>query len=315
MVLPYMSSKKDVVSVVVPVYRSGVRALAAAASMLEQTLPPGMEIEILLVDDGSDDDTPMLLSQRTDDRIKVLRLPRNQGRSAARNAGASQACGERLLFMDCDCLPGKNGLIANHLSIWEPDVVATIGPVTGDGNGFWHRYQSAASERRARQHAAGIHFSGSSQNMMVSRAAFEACDGFDDSYRTYGFEDRDLQIRLARYGRIVWAPAASVRHLDALTLPLVCQKMAEAAGPSAVLFSRNHPEAYRALGYAALDSRRHRWLRLSGRIFDKLLEPMARLGDRFLAFPFLPYGIKSLGVRMVTGISYLVGTVRASSSG
>jgi GT2 family glycosyltransferase len=203
-------------------------------------------------------------------------------------------------------------LVATHLGAWGPGVVATIGPVVGNGDGFWHRYQSAASERRARQHLAGIHFSGSSQNLMVSRAAFESCGGFDNAYHTYGFEDRDLQIRLSSLGRIAWVAGAGVQHMDSLALPLVCRKMAEAGGSASMLFSRRHPEAYRSLGYAALDSRLHGWLRPPARMLDSLIEPMARFGDKVIAKPYVPYRLKSLVVKGLTGISYLVGTTRIS---
>jgi GT2 family glycosyltransferase len=176
--------------------------------------------------------------------------------------------------------------------------------------GFWHRYQSAASKHRARQYAEGLYFSGSSQNLMVSSAAFETCGGFDAAYRTYGFEDRDLQLRIAQYGRIAWSADASVRHMDALSMVTVSGKMIEAGGPSAVLFARRHPEAYRQLGYAALDARTHRWMRLPARLLGYLIEPMARAVDRMIAMPILPYALKSSMVKILSALSFLVGTAR-----
>jgi glycosyltransferase involved in cell wall biosynthesis len=300
----------DLVSIVVPVYRDGARAVAAAASMLGQALPDGVGIQVVVVDDGSDDDTPNLLLGRSDDRIKVVRLPYNRGRSAARNAGAAQAHGDVLLFMDCDCLPADRNLINAHLQAWDADVAASLGAVVGNGDGFWARYQAAASERRARQHAEGIHYSGSSQNLMVSRAKFNDCGGFDEAYRTYGFEDRDLQIRLGRTGRITWAAEAVVRHMDELDLPAVCRKMTEAGGPAAVLFSRRHPAAYQVLGYAALDARLHTWLRHPAWLLRNQIGRIANYADRIIAARHAPYSLKSALVRALTGLSYLAGTAQ-----
>jgi glycosyltransferase involved in cell wall biosynthesis len=302
------------VSIVIPVYRDADRAIALVRELQEQQLPSGVEMEILVVDDGSDDGSTDRIEEAVRDRIVLIRLPANVGRAAARNAGAQRAKGELIYFMDCDCLPARNDLVAAHLCAWEPGVVATIGPVTGSGDGFWHRYQSAASERRSRQHAAGISFSGSSQNLMVSRAAFESCGGFDGTYQTYGFEDRDLQLRISRLGHIAWATAARVKHMDLLALPLVCQKMIEAGGSAAVLFSRRYPTAYETLGYAALDSRRHRWLWLPARLLEGLVEPLAQLGDRIIANPYVPYRLKNWTVKVATAMSYLVGTARTSRS-
>lgn len=300
------------VSVVIPVYRDAARAIELVRAMQLQRLPQGTSTEIILVDDGSDDGSADRIEKFLGNQISLHRLSKNSGRATARNVGAAASSGEAFMFVDCDCLPSDDNLIATHLAAWAAGVVATIGPVTGNGTGFWHDYQSSASERRARQHASGLTYSGSSQNLMVSRAAFEACGGFDDSYRTYGFEDRDLQLRIARSGRIVWVAAAVVRHMDTLTLPLVCGKMAEAGGSAAVIFSQRYPEAYRALGYATLDTRQHRWLRLPARLLDRLVEPMARQGDRLLARPHVPYGLKSLVVKALAGLSYLVGTTRKS---
>lgn len=302
------------VSIVIPVYRDADRAIALVHALKKQRLPWGVDAEIVVVDDGSGDGSANRIEEAVRDHIVLVRIPSNSGRAIARNTGAQSVTGDAILFMDCDCLPAGDDLIATHLDAWGPGVVATVGPVTGNGVGFWHRYQSAASDRRAQQHAAGMNFSGSSQNLMVSRAAFESCAGFDSTYRTYGFEDRDLQLRIAQSGRVAWAAGGSVRHMDPLALPLICRKMAEAGGAAAVLFSCRHPSAYRALGYAALDTRQHPWLRLPARLLGRLIEPMARLGGGLVENPYAPYWLKSLIVKSLTGISYLVGTRRMSQS-
>ncbi len=294
----------------IPVFHDANRAIQLVRTLSEQRLPAGFDADIIVVDDGSNDDTSDRIEEAIGNGITLLRLPTNSGRAAARNSGASVARGEMLLFMDCDCLPASHDLVAEHLRSWTQGVVATIGPVTGNGNGFWHRYQIAASERRAQQHAAGIYFSGSSQNMMVARKVFEACGGFDKNYFTYGFEDRDLQIRIAKYGRVAWAAEACVRHMDSLALPLVCRKMAEAGGSAAIVFSRHHPEAYQALGYARLDVRQHAWLRLPARSLDHIIEPLARYSDHIIANRCIPYKLKSWLVKVLTGLSYLAGTSR-----
>jgi glycosyltransferase involved in cell wall biosynthesis len=298
------------VSIVIPMFLDADRAINLVLALQEQCLPSGIDTEIIVVDDGSSDDSAARIEATVGKKITLLRLPINCGRATARNTGAAAASGEVLLFMDCDCLPASNELIIEHLNSWAPDVVASIGPVAGKGAGFWNYYQIAASKRRERQHATGIFFSGSSQNMMVLRKAFDACGGFDTAYCTYGFEDRDLQLRLSHSGRIAWVATAGVRHMDDLTLPLVCRKMAAAGGTSAVLFARRHPEAYRDLGYAALDARLHGWLRLPARLLNPLIEPLALCADRLIINSGLPCGLKSWIVKILTGLSYLVGTMR-----
>lgn len=303
------------VSIVIPAYRDADRAIALVEALQAQGLSAGVTVDLVVVDDGSGDDSFARMVAAIGTRAAVVGLPANQGRAVARNTGARAAQGDLLFFIDCDCLPADDALIAGHLEAWSTDVVASIGFVAGNGGGFWDRYQAAASRRRARQHAAGLDCSGSSQNMMVSRAAFETCGGFDAAYRTYGFEDRDLQLRLARLGRITWAQGAGVWHMDDLALPNICQKMVEAGGDAAMLFSDRHPQAYDALGYGALDARRHRWLLVPARMAGPLVQPLARAIDRLLASTRVPYGLKGALVKALTALSYLHGTSRPRSSG
>lgn len=91
------------VSVVVPCYRCSKTIRRAVSSVAAQTCRP---LEIILVDDGSGDDTldTLLEIQRQygDDWIKIVPLKVNAGASAARNAGWNTATGELVAFLDAD---------------------------------------------------------------------------------------------------------------------------------------------------------------------------------------------------------------------
>ncbi len=85
------------VSVIIPTYNRAATVLGAVQSALDQTYP---SIEVIVVDDGSTDDTAERLSTFLP-RIKLLRQ-KNAGPSAARNNGARHASGEILAFLDSD---------------------------------------------------------------------------------------------------------------------------------------------------------------------------------------------------------------------
>jgi len=87
------------VSVIIPTYNRCALVQEAIASVLGQTRVPD---EIIVVDDGSTDDTAAVLAQYGAP-VKVIRQS-NQGRSAARNRGLREAHGELILYLDSDDL-------------------------------------------------------------------------------------------------------------------------------------------------------------------------------------------------------------------
>ena len=301
------------VSAVIPVYRDAARAMELVRVWQALQVSSGIAAEMILVDDGSGDGSADVLEQQVGKAATVLRLPENRGRSGACNAGAKVARGEFLLIMDCDCRPVHPDFLQRHLDGFRPGVVATNGPVVGDGRGFWHDYQARASARRAAQRLRGIWYSCSTQNMLVRRDAFEQVGGFDETYRTYGFEDRDLLLRLGALGSVEWAGDAVVEHHDALTLPGVTRKMRKAGGPAAVIFSNQHPEAYRQLGYAALDARLHPGLRLVSAVIGPVLPVLIAMAAKMLEWRGIPFGWRAAMVKALSGLSYLRGTADAPS--
>lgn len=93
-------------SVVIPTWNRAHVVCEAVESALGQRAG---RVEVIVVDDGSTDDTAGLLARRFGSRIRLLRTPRRRGVGAARNAGARLAGGELLAFLDSDdlWLPGK----------------------------------------------------------------------------------------------------------------------------------------------------------------------------------------------------------------
>jgi glycosyltransferase involved in cell wall biosynthesis len=281
--------------------------------MRQQILPGTTSLEIVLVDDGSNDGTAELLASDADETVRVVQLVQNSGRSAARNTGARESRGTVLVFMDSDCLPAGNEVLRAHLEALRQGNIASTGHVFGSGGDFWDRYQRDASSLRERRHRRGCSYAGSSQNLAVVRSAFEEVGGFNIRYRRYGFEDRDLLLRLGRLGSIAWPEEASVHHMDSLTLAGFCEKMIEAGESSSAIFALNHPSAYKELGYAALDARSRRWLGPVGRSLGPHILGLARDLEPSLRKSWLPYVLQKGIVRAASAVSFIYGTTRAQT--
>ena len=93
------TSKQPVVSVVIPTYNRAELVLRAINSVLGQTY---QNLEIVVVDDYSQDNTEEVVTAIKDKRINYHRHDSNQGGSAARNTGIEQARGQYIAFLDSD---------------------------------------------------------------------------------------------------------------------------------------------------------------------------------------------------------------------
>ena len=112
------------ISIIIPVYNSTLYLKQCVESILAQTYH---NFEILLVDDGSTDDSPMLCDEyaQKDDRIVTIHK-QNGGTSDARNVGLEKASGDYITFMDNDDYwsdPDALCDIIKVISETEPDVV------------------------------------------------------------------------------------------------------------------------------------------------------------------------------------------------
>jgi len=93
-------NEKNLVSIIIPVYNAEAYIEACVQSVVEQTYD---NFELLLIDDGSSDDSPAICDRlaASDSRIKVHHQD-NRGVSVARNAGKKYSEGQYLLFVDAD---------------------------------------------------------------------------------------------------------------------------------------------------------------------------------------------------------------------
>ena len=111
-------------AVVVPVYNG--------AEVLSTTVPAALALggvdEWVWVDDGSTDGTARALSEHTagHPRARVVTLPQNGGRSAARNAGVAATEADTLVFLDADVEPGPDAARALAAAATAPGAVASV---------------------------------------------------------------------------------------------------------------------------------------------------------------------------------------------
>jgi glycosyltransferase involved in cell wall biosynthesis len=198
------------VSVVVPTHnRRGLLALTLR-SILGQR---GVDLEVLVVDDGSVDGTAELVAGWGDPRVRLLRNASSRGVAAARNRGIAEAAGGWLGFCDDDDLwaPDKlaRQLQAAHHSgrdwVYTGEVhVDADGRVVGGS-------PPMPPERLVERLTKANVVPGGCSGVLVRRDALAGAELFD-GHRYRHFADWDLWIRLARRGLPAWVPSPLVGY-------------------------------------------------------------------------------------------------------
>lgn len=193
---------------------------ACLAALAAQTLREPWEV--IVVDDGSPE--PLEVGQDACGGSFALRVIRqeNAGPSAARNRGAREARGEFLAFTDDDCRP-EPAWLETLVRAARARPGALVGGVTVNGLPA----ELFASTSQLIIDLVYEHFDAdpgrayflASNNILCLRERFLAMNGFDNTFRRAGAEDRDFCDRWRMAGwPIVWLPAARVEHRHSQTL-------------------------------------------------------------------------------------------------
>lgn len=106
-----MNPSKPEITVAMPAYNAAAHLREAVDSILAQSFE---DFELLVVDDGSTDNTLALAQSIGDKRIRVERLPANKGRATARNMALGRARGRYLAWMDADDIAMPHRLEVQH---------------------------------------------------------------------------------------------------------------------------------------------------------------------------------------------------------
>lgn len=194
---PELSTKIPLFSVVIPAYNASAFVAECIESVLAQTDP---DFEVIVVDDGSTDNTSKIVTSFTDSRLTLIQRT-NGGLAAARNTGIAGAKGTFVAFLDADdrWLPEK---LASHRHVLDAHPEASV-------SYDWAAFINAegvltglymAQTRRAITHEALMikNYLGNGSTSVVRRSVLESFNGFDE--QLFRLVDRELWVRLTYYG-------------------------------------------------------------------------------------------------------------------
>jgi glycosyltransferase involved in cell wall biosynthesis len=243
------------ISVVAATHNRAARLRALLAGLRAQTLAAD-RFEVVIVDDGSADDTGAVLAEEAAAGVldlHVIRHASGQGPAAARNAGWRLARAPLIAFIDDDCRPAPRWLEAG-LEVWagdeqrfvqgrtdpDPDEADREGPFT----------------RTLRVRTLGPFFQ--TCNIFYPRALLERSGGFDgDAFLLPGAEDADLAWRVLDAGAEArFAEEAQAYHAVHELGPVGLLRLAWRWRETAALYAR-HPARRTVLTYRIFWKKTH----------------------------------------------------------
>lgn len=190
--------KKSTVSVVIPVHNRPQLILNAIDSSLSQSID-----EVIVVDDGSTDNTAEVVAQKAkfNPKVKLIRRDISGGAAVARNAGIRESTGDYVAFLDSDDT-WRNGKIEKQIRLLEnnPQSMAA-------GCGVKYNYLSRSPREAipkqivSSKDLALSNVIGSTSVGVARRSALIQIGGFDESLPNC--EDWDLWFRLSKLGPVL----------------------------------------------------------------------------------------------------------------
>jgi len=304
------------VSVIVPTYNRAHVLRGSLASLFEQRNPDGtpVDLEVIVVDDGSTDDTPALLADWDEPRLRPLIRP-HAGIAASRNAGVAAARAPFIAFHDSDdlALAGRLAVPLEYLRA-HPDIDLVIqngrmlsldDDPTAPGEPWIA--PTVARTLAARSIGFGEVFRwnlGQLQGMCFTRRSLEATGPLDPSFDI--LDDLDLVLRVAIRFRAVFldVPAfAYRRHSGGIARNR--EKVRAESIRLADKLAREFPEAMAKLGPGTFARRQaRRWAKLAEIRLGEGDAPGARAAldkARALRPAHLGYRMRALWLRLRHG--------------
>ena len=201
-------------SVIVCSY-NGAKTLDRCLTSLKDIHYP--DYEVILVDDGSTDETPEIAARHS--WVRTIRQE-NKGLSFARNVGAHASTGEVIVYTDSDCMADPDWLYYLIGTLLSGNFAGVGGPnISPPAENWVQACVSAAPGGPSHVLLTDVvaeHIPGC--NMAFHRWAFDQVGGFDHEYRKAG-DDVDFCWRLQQSGGVIaFSPAAIVWHYRRFTL-------------------------------------------------------------------------------------------------
>ncbi len=234
------------ISILIPVYNWDISELLKRLHDQTDMLQESCAFEIIAVEDGSKETFENEQIAESLKRVSYTSLPHNHGRATLRNLLLQRANGEYVLFLDADMLPDDENFLHRYVEKAESGSDIVCGGISykqvlpTEQQYSFYLYKSLKTEAISAERRLGSAWRYLfTSNVLVRRDVTESVN-FDLRFASYGFEDIDWAIRLAKSYTIQHIDN-TCSHMGLMTKPQAFIKMRESIDNYALLLSL-HPE-------------------------------------------------------------------------
>ena len=249
-------------SVVIPTYNRLSDLRRVVSSLKDQTVPIGSSLEIVVVDDGSNDGTGPWLEEQAERSNLIVVRQANAGPAKARNRGVEAANGDLILFLGDDTDPQPDWLmthLSEHRLFGKEGPLAVLG-YTSFPNDLESPFLRHINEWGAQfgylliENPRDVPFNFFyTSNISLPRAEFERLGGFREDFPAAAWEDIEFAYRAAAEGLTLrYQPRARTIHHHRILPRTFCRRQ-RTSGLSAAIFAGLHPELRSFLGIEKLE--------------------------------------------------------------
>ncbi|TFB71896.1 glycosyltransferase [Cryobacterium glaciale] len=281
-----------IVSLIIPTHNRRLGLDALLQDLRFQNLGKS-DLEVIVVDSVEGDDISDLLAQHAFEGLNVRRLLTSNVIATKRNAGAREATGSLLIFLDDD-LRVPNTLVTAHVEAHDRSRIVVSGqikfPAQWIANTNYYKYKNSRHMSEDTGYTRRISIASNhvvTMNLSIPAPLFNEIRGFDESFVEYGGEDIEFGFRCARNGITnIYSPLPMAVHCEvAGDVGVFARKIYVATFYGATHLAKLVPEMFSVRTFQWTEPKAAETI--SARVIHSLLKAMVGFGLVHLLIRFL----------------------------
>lgn len=277
------------------------------------------DIAITIVNDASTDSTLDIIKHLRPNHvaINIINNDVNCGRGVSINKAVSSLISDYILLVDADCEAKNENYLSHFIELIRADKSIVFAPMEDPNNDFWAHYFNRSQGKKTATDLASF----STTNVLIKTQLFTDAGGFNHLYKSYGFEDRDLLLRIM--GRIANTDSAQkieinnsavLLHHTGETIEHYCHKQYLAGKLTRPIFYSRFPENYKKMSYSRCDSQTTRLpMTIALTLLAAMLPTLMKLTKGLIERQSLPLNFRIKAVQVCAALSYFNGSKTSKS--